>query len=401
VQVYPRALSADELLATGSWPLTNHAPWVDAGTNLTVQTGIPVTLTGTITDDGLPIPPSRVTTTWTYLGTDNVTIPDPLSLTNTLTFTDPGDYLFQLTADDGQAATFALVTVTVILPTVVDVYTSISDAYELGPVNGQFMLTRNGDTNDLTVYLSLSGTASNRLDYAQLPTEVTFPAGTDTLTFDVAPFLDYEIEGDEVALLTIVTNSAYSIGNGQASVMIHDSPYGVWSTANFTLQELTHPELSGARADFNQDGVGNFAEYALNRDPRATNPPPVFAWGFEKDNYDGLQHLTITYTRRLAPRDVQYGVFVSSDLQNWNTGTNWVREFSTFPDTNGFTETVKSRALMPFPSQTNLFMNLRVWLEQVHRGAPPPLPLGLTTNNVDQESLRVTRNDRVGILSVP
>ncbi len=31
----------------------------------------------------------------------------------------------------------------------------------------------------------------------------------------------------------------------------------------------------------------------------------------------------------------------------------------------------------------------------------PPLPVGLTTNDVDLESLRVTGNDTVGILSVP
>jgi hypothetical protein len=88
-------------------------------------------------------------------------------------------------------------------------------------------------------------------------------------------------------------------------------------------------------------------------------------WGFETDTNDGLQHLTITYTRRLPPRDVQYGVFVSTDLRTWNSGTNWVEEFFASPDSNGFTETVKSRALMPFPNKTNLFMNLRVWLEQV------------------------------------
>lgn len=365
VRVFPRALTADELLALGGWPLTNHAPLVNAGSNVTVQTGVPVTLIGAVSDDGLPNPPGRVTTTWSYLGTNAVTIPDPSSLTNTLVLSAAGDYVFQLTADDGQAATFALVTVTVILPTQVNISASISDAYELGPVNGQFTLTRNGDTNDLTVYLTVSSTASNGVDYAEITNQVTFPAGTDTVTVAVAPFLDYEIEGDVFITLAVMTNAAYSVGNGAATVVIHDSPYGLWSIANFTLQELTHPELSGAGADFNHDGVVNFAEYALNRDPKATNPPPPFGWGFETDTNDGLKHLTLTYTRRLPPRDVQYGVFVSTDLKNWNTGTNWVEEFLRSPDTNGITETVKSRALMPFPSRTNLFMNLRVWLEQV------------------------------------
>ena len=367
VRVFPRALPPDELLALGGWPLTNHAPLVNAGSNVTVQIGLPVTLVGSVTDDWLPLPPGQVTTTWSYLGTNDFTIPAPNDLTNTFVFNQPGDYQFQLTADDGQAATFALVTVSVILPTEVDVYASIPDAYELGPVNGEFTLTRNGDTNDLTVFLMFSGTASNGVDYAQLPTQITFPAGTDTLTLAVSPFLDYEIEGDESAILTLQTNVAYSIGSGQgeATVTVHDSPYGLWSITNFTLQELTHPEFSGPGADFNHDGVVNFAEYALNRDPKATNPPPEFGWAFETDTNSGLQHLTITYTRRLPPRDVQYGVFVSTDLKSWYSDTNWVQEFYTSPDTNGITETVKSRALMPYPNRTNLFMNLRVWLDQV------------------------------------
>ena len=109
----------------------------------------------------------------------------------------------------------------------------------------------------------------------------------------------------------------------------------------------------------------NFAEYALNRDPKATNSTPPFGWGFETDTNDGLKRFTLTYTRRLPPRDVQYGVYVSTDLLAWGTGTNYVEEFFRTNDTNGITETVKTRALLPFPGSTNLFMNLRVWLEQV------------------------------------
>jgi hypothetical protein len=365
VRVFPRALSSDEILALDGWTATNHAPLVDAGSNVTVQLGLPVTLTGQVTDDGLPNPPGQLTNFWTYLGSNNVAIPDPSSLTNTFTFTDPGDYPFQLTASDGQATTFALVTVTVIEPTEVDISASLPDAMELGPVNGEFTLTRNGDTNDLTVFLTISGTASNGVDYALLPTEVTFPAGTNALTLTVAPFLDYEIEGDESVNVTVISNIAYSIGTGTSTVTIHDSPYGLWSIAHFTLEQLTHPELSGPGADFNHDGVPNFAEYALNRDPTGVNTNAPFLWDFETSTNDGLPHLTFTYTRRLPPRDVQYGIFVSTNLVNWDTGTNYVEEFSTTPDTNGITETVKTRALEAFPGTNAFFMDLRVWLEQV------------------------------------
>ena len=66
---------------------------------------------------------------------------------------------------------------TVILPTEVDIAADTPDAYELGPVSGNFTLTRNGDTNDLTVYLAISGTASNSVDYVTLTNVVTFAGG--------------------------------------------------------------------------------------------------------------------------------------------------------------------------------------------------------------------------------
>jgi hypothetical protein len=194
---------------------------------------------------------------------------------------------------------------------------------------------------------------------------VTFPAGSNSLAMPVLPILNYDIKGDQSVIVTIVTNGAYYIGDGQATVTIHDSPYGVWSIANFTLEELTEPQISGAGADFSQDGIANFAKYAFDLDPMAVNANPPYTWDFETDTNDNLSHLTLTYTRILPPRVVQYGVYVSTDLLTWNTGTNYVKDFYETNNPDGITETVKTRALLPFPSTTNLFMNIRVWLEQV------------------------------------
>jgi hypothetical protein len=366
VRLFRRALNANEVLALYGWAVSNHAPVVDAGSNVIVQFDVPVTLIGTVTDDGLPNPPDFVTTTWSDYGTNTVPMPDPTSLSNTMVFTNGGLYTFQLTADDGQAAAFRLVTVTAIPPTQVSIYADMPDAYELGPIAGDFTLYRDGDTNDaLTVYLAISGTASNGVDYVTLTNLVTFDPGSNSVSIPVMPFLDIAIEGDESVILTVVSNISYSIQNGQAIVTIHDSPYGVWSIQNFTLEQLTKPALTGPRASFENDGMPNFAAYAFNLDPKALNSNPPYRWDLEVSPEDELLHLTLTYTRRLPPRDVEYGVFVSTNLQTWNTGTNYVEEFSSSPDTNGITETVKTRALMPVPSSTNLYMNIGVWLQQV------------------------------------
>jgi len=371
VRVFDQVLSAEEILHLADYPVTNHAPVVDAGTNITVQMGILVTLNGTVTDDGLPNPPGTFTNWWTYLGTNNITITNPASLSNSFTFDTPGDYIFRLSAFDGEVTTFNDVTVTVLEPIFINIYASDGDGYELGPDTGEYTITRTGDTNNaMTVYLAFSGTASNAVDYIALTNVVTFPAFSNTLTLPVIPILDDRVEGDEVAIATVMTNIAYVVTGDPARVTIHDSPYGLWSIQNFTLEELTFPNISGAAADFDHDTVKNFAEYAFNRDPRLADGNPPYIWDFETSTNDNQQHLTFTYSRRLPPRDVEYGVYLSTDLINWTSDTNYVEELLHTNNPDGVTETVKTRAVQPFPGNTNLFMNIRVWLQQV----PAPSP---------------------------
>ncbi len=367
VRLFPRAMTPNDVLGLYGWTVSNHAPVVSAGSNILVQFDTPISIIGTVADDGLPNPPDFVTTLWSDFGTNPVPMPDPMSLSNLVVFTNGGVYTFQLTAGDGQAATFSLMTVTSVPPTLLNISADVPDAYELGPVPGDFTLTRQGgDTNDpLTVYMTISGTASNGVDYVTMTNIVTFAANSVSLYMPVLPILDNVIKSDEPVIFTIVTNVSYTIQNGQASVTIHPSPYSEWSIANFTLEQLTHPELSGPAADYEPDGIPNFAAYAFNLNPKVINPNPPYQWDLEVSPDDNLLHLTVTYERRLPPRDVEYGVFVSTDLRNWFTGTNYVEEFSSVPDTNNITETVRARALRPVPGSTNLFIGVGVWLQQV------------------------------------
>ena len=364
VRMFPRLLSAGEAAALSSLPPTNYGAVVDAGTNLTLQLTVPGTLSGAITDDGMPIPPGAVVATWTNLsGPVPVTITNTHSLTNTIPFTDPGEYVFRLIADDGQVKTYSDVTLTVIEPTRVDVFATDPEAAELGPDTGTFSFTRDGDTSfDLPVFLSIGGIASNGVDYVEVTNAIVFPAGTDTVEVVITPYLDHRTEGDETVIFTIITNLAYSIGNGEATVTIHDSPYGMWTISHFTLEELTDPSLSGEGADFDHDGLVNLAEYAANRDPKVpeTNAPLVMT--LEVDPTDGQQYVILTYPRRVEPTDVGYEVAVSSDLIVWQTGTNYVQELQATPDGNNLTETVTARVVALYSTSTNQFFTVRVWL---------------------------------------
>ena len=91
----------------------NTAPVVHAVTNQTIT--LPTnsaTLNGTATDDGLPN--GTLTTTWTQVsGPVQAAIASPNQLVTVVSFTQPGSYVFKLTASDSVLTSSANVTITV------------------------------------------------------------------------------------------------------------------------------------------------------------------------------------------------------------------------------------------------------------------------------------------------
>ncbi|MEP6662196.1 MAG: Calx-beta domain-containing protein [Verrucomicrobiota bacterium] len=364
VRVFSRALSAGEVAALSALPRTNFGPVVFAGPDTTLQLTAPMELAGVVTDDGKPNPPGLVNYTWSSVSSPApVVFTNTSILTNTVQFSQPGEYVFRLVGDDGQVKVFDDVTNTVIEPTQVYVFASDSEAAELGPDNGQFTFFRFGDlTVDLPVLLTISGTSSNGIDFMAVTNAITFPAGMNAVTMDIVPFLDDRIEGDESLTFTIVSNLAYTIASGEATVTIHDSPYGAWSVQHFTLEELTFPDLSGATGDFDHDGVLNYVEYAVNHDPKTADTNSALTATIELNPADSQNHVTLTYPRRLAPTDTAYNVYISHDLLTWNTGPAYIEEIQATDDGNGKTETVKARLLAPYSASTNWFITVRVRL---------------------------------------
>ncbi|MGD8992591.1 MAG: hypothetical protein PVI00_14135, partial [Desulfobacterales bacterium] len=92
---------------TGTGSGINQPPVVDAGTDQTIYFPSDATLDGTVTDDGKPNPPSTVTTTWSKIsGPGTVTFGDSSLVDTTATFSEPGTYVLQLTADDSELSDF-------------------------------------------------------------------------------------------------------------------------------------------------------------------------------------------------------------------------------------------------------------------------------------------------------
>jgi hypothetical protein len=105
---------------------------------------------------------------------------------------------------------------------------------------GQFTLTRTGDlSNSLTVYYSVSGTATNGTDYNALTGFTTFAAGSSTALVNINPIDDPVYELNETVTLTLATNGNYNITNSNSA------------TVTITNNDIEH---LGLITDFNKDG---------------------------------------------------------------------------------------------------------------------------------------------------
>jgi hypothetical protein len=95
-------------------PPANQAPAVNAGLDQAVTVGTVVSLSGVVTDDGLPNPPATTTVQWTKAsGPGSVTFGNPNTASTTVSFGTIGTYQLRLAANDSAATTFDTVQVTV------------------------------------------------------------------------------------------------------------------------------------------------------------------------------------------------------------------------------------------------------------------------------------------------
>jgi hypothetical protein len=80
----------------------NKPPIINAGSDLILTLPANASLSGTVSDDGLPKPPAKVTTVWTKVsGSGTVVFGNPLSVDTTVSFSQSGTYVLRLAADDG------------------------------------------------------------------------------------------------------------------------------------------------------------------------------------------------------------------------------------------------------------------------------------------------------------
>jgi hypothetical protein len=95
-----------------------------------------------------------------------------------------------------------------------------------GPKNALMTVRRAGATNsDLTVYYTLAGTATNGVDYATLPGNVTIPAGQRAALITIVPLDDgITNEPNKVVILKLLPDPSYLLGcpSSAAAIIIED-----------------------------------------------------------------------------------------------------------------------------------------------------------------------------------
>jgi hypothetical protein len=113
-----------------------------------------------------------------------------------------------------------------------------------------------------------------------------------------------------MTVTTSSTDSGYLLNYG-AGVIDGSSPTGfsAWAATN---------SVSADFSDKDNDGLNNFLEYALGRNPNAPDTTGVSVAGVQ--NVSGSNYPTLTITRNGILSDVNYTVQVSTDLVHWNSG---------------------------------------------------------------------------------
>jgi hypothetical protein len=197
-------------------------------------------------------------------------------------------------------------------PTVRIVATDAS-ASEMGPDSGVITISRTGSTGlSLSVPCTFSGSAINGTTCATIPASTVIPAGAASATISVTPLPDNLAQGDRIATLSLDSSPNFYPGAFvTASVTIHDKPADQWRVAKFGAA-ANDPEAQDL-ADFEQDGIQNLVEYALNLEPRAaaTNALP------QSSTIAGYP--TYSYVPNVAATDLTYAVEASTHLGSWST----------------------------------------------------------------------------------
>ncbi len=237
-------------ISFGSAP--NTAPVVSAGADQNVALVAGASLDGTVSDDGLPAPPT-LTVTWSKRsGPGTVSFGNANAVDTTATFSAVGSYVLRLTADDGVLDTSDDVAIEVLAPDEVRIAFGADDAEER--VNGSVALgnndlemvnsTEGGVTGNQTVGLRFRGVpveqgATITNAYVQFQADET-QSGATTLT----------IQGQAADNASVFVNVSFNISSRPRT-----SASAIWTPPAWTAGQAGPAQRTGDIAPVIQEIV--------------------------------------------------------------------------------------------------------------------------------------------------
>jgi len=169
---------------------------------------------------------------------------------------------------------------------------------------------------EMAVFYTVSGTASNGVDYVTLTNSLVFPEGQGTVYLDVTPLADSILEGTETATVTLVPTNTYVV-----------------DTNNFTQTVNISDSSTTVSIFFNQDaietnsaaGVGQAGIFDISRsDTRGDYPPLTVNYQITGTASNGVDYQTLSGTVTFADGASDTNIFVQTLPDNLIEGDETV-----------------------------------------------------------------------------
>jgi hypothetical protein len=112
-------------------------------------------------------------------------------------------------------------------------------AAEPGDDTASFQVYRLGEvSNSLVVAYSIYGTASNGVDYVQIPDSITIPAGSNSAIITITPIDDNLAETTETAIITLKQSMDYSFDVNSSGIIANRALYRIFDNETNTLPKV-------------------------------------------------------------------------------------------------------------------------------------------------------------------
>ncbi len=234
---------------TPTLPVINAPPAVSAGVDQTIILPNTAALDGSVSDDGLPIPPGSLVTTWSKIsGPGTVTFGNANAQDTSAQFSAAGTYVLALSAFDGELT--AADEVTVLVGELKTYEVKITDRYDEAEEfsNGWMYLT---STDLELVYDSSLQTVGLRFRSIPIPKGGTITSAYIQFTAESASSeaTSLNIKAQAADNAPAFTSTAYNVSTRPVGTAVTTWQPPAWSTAGQAGLNQRTPDLSSVIAE--------------------------------------------------------------------------------------------------------------------------------------------------------